>query len=171
MPQLLGRAAADKPACRAALRQPRPQHVWTGWPYSLSDRAARIYAKLQSFCQGLHGVTQFVVLLAAFRHCTLRLTGQDDATIGTVNANRDRWEIKDMIGFFVSMQCLASQLEMTLSSSWSSSKRSSVASHANADVPFESIVSKLKSDRRSVRHPLVQLVFAVHAQRPRTAEA
>ncbi|KAK1916806.1 hypothetical protein P3342_004361 [Pyrenophora teres f. teres] len=41
----------------------------------------------------------------------------------------------------------------------------SVASHANADVPFESIVSKLKSDRDLSRHPLVQLVFAVHAQR------
>ncbi|EFQ87505.1 hypothetical protein PTT_16982, partial [Pyrenophora teres f. teres 0-1] len=39
-----------------------------------------------------------------------------------------------------------------------------VASHANADVPFESIVSKLKKDRDLSRHPLVQLVFAVHAQ-------
>ncbi|KAL7771442.1 hypothetical protein CFE70_001385 [Pyrenophora teres f. teres 0-1] len=105
MPQLLGRAAADKPACRAALRQARPAALSGQAGVQSIEIAGPLYAKLQSFCQ-LHGVTQFVVLLAAFRTAHFRLTGQDDATIGTVNANRDRWEIKDMIGFFVSMQCL-----------------------------------------------------------------
>ncbi|KAK1912719.1 Nonribosomal peptide synthetase dtxS1 [Pyrenophora teres f. teres] len=64
-----------------------------------------VYARLQQFCNA-HGVTLFVALLAVFRATHFRLTGQDDATIGTVNANRDRWELKDMIGFFVNMQCL-----------------------------------------------------------------
>ncbi|EFQ93608.1 hypothetical protein PTT_08956, partial [Pyrenophora teres f. teres 0-1] len=39
-----------------------------------------------------------------------------------------------------------------------------VASLANQDVPFESIVSKLKKDRDMSRHPLVQLAFVVHSQ-------
>ncbi|KAL7780721.1 hypothetical protein CFE70_010747, partial [Pyrenophora teres f. teres 0-1] len=127
--------------------KPDRQHCLDRLASQSIEIAGPLYAKLQSFCQ-LHGVTQFVVLLAAFRTAHFRLTGQDDATIGTVNANRDRWEIKDMIGFF-----LVQQVNVA------------VASHANADVPFESIVSKLKSDRDLSRHPLVQLVFAVHAQR------
>ncbi|KAK1914298.1 hypothetical protein P3342_007544 [Pyrenophora teres f. teres] len=125
--------------------KPRPAALSGQAGVQSIEIAGPLYAKLQSFCQ-LHGVTQFVVLLAAFRTAHFRLTGQDDATIGTVNANRDRWEIKDMIGFFACINAVA------------------VASHANADVPFESIVSKLKSDRDLSRHPLVQLVFAVHAQ-------
>ncbi|KAF2472341.1 amino acid adenylation [Lindgomyces ingoldianus] len=40
-----------------------------------------------------------------------------------------------------------------------------VASLANQDVPFERIVSQLKQDRDLSRHPIVQLVFAVHSQR------
>ncbi|KAK1912718.1 hypothetical protein P3342_004654 [Pyrenophora teres f. teres] len=102
-----------------------------------------VYARLQQFCNA-HGVTLFVALLAVFRATHFRLTGQDDATIGTVNANRDRWELKDMIGFFV--QAVV------------------VASLANQDVPFENIVSKLKKDRDLSRHPLVQLAFVVHSQ-------
>ncbi|KAL7778314.1 hypothetical protein CFE70_004993 [Pyrenophora teres f. teres 0-1] len=145
--------------------KPRPAALSGQAGVQSIEIAGPLYAKLQSFCQ-LHGVTQFVVLLAAFRTAHFRLTGQDDATIGTVNANRDRWEIKDMIGFFVSMQCLRITIgDDSFEQLVQQVNAVAVASHANADVPFESIVSKLKSDRDLSRHPLVQLVFAVHAQR------
>ncbi|CAE7222169.1 Aureobasidin A1 biosynthesis complex, partial [Pyrenophora teres f. teres] len=145
--------------------KPRPAALSGQAGVQSIEIAGPLYAKLQSFCQ-LHGVTQFVVLLAAFRTAHFRLTGQDDATIGTVNANRDRWEIKDMIGFFVSMQCLRITIgDDSFEQLIQQVNAVAVASHANADVPFESIVSKLKSDRDLSRHPLVQLVFAVHAQR------
>ncbi|CAE7221078.1 Destruxin synthetase [Pyrenophora teres f. teres] len=145
--------------------KPRPAALSGQAGARFLDIQGSLYAKLQSFCQ-LHGVTQFVVLLAAFRTAHFRLTGQDDATIGTVNANRDRWEIKDMIGFFVSMQCLRITIgDDSFEQLVQQVNAVAVASHANADVPFESIVSKLKSDRDLSRHPLVQLVFAVHAQR------
>ncbi|KAL7780672.1 hypothetical protein CFE70_010697 [Pyrenophora teres f. teres 0-1] len=144
--------------------KPRPAALSGQAGVQSIEIAGPLYAKLQSFCQ-LHGVTQFVVLLAAFRTAHFRLTGQDDATIGTVNANRDRWEIKDMIGFFVNMQCLRITAgHGSFEELVQQVHEVTIASHANADVPFESIVSKLKSDRDLSRHPLVQLVFAVHAQ-------
>ncbi|KAL7771436.1 hypothetical protein CFE70_001379 [Pyrenophora teres f. teres 0-1] len=144
--------------------KPRPAALSGQAGVQSIEIAGPLYAKLQSFCQ-LHGVTQFVVLLAAFRTAHFRLTGQDDATIGTVNANRDRWEIKDMIGFFVNMQCLRITAgHGSFEELVQQVHEVMIASHANADVPFESIVSKLKSDRDLSRHPLVQLVFAVHAQ-------
>ncbi|KAL7780698.1 hypothetical protein CFE70_010723 [Pyrenophora teres f. teres 0-1] len=144
--------------------KPRPAALSGQAGVQSIEIAGPLYAKLQSFCQ-LHGVTQFVVLLAAFRTTHFRLTGQDDATIGTVNANRDRWEIKDMIGFFVNMQCLRITAgHGSFEELVQQVHEVTIGSHANADVPFESIVSKLKSDRDLSRHPLVQLVFAVHAQ-------
>ncbi|EUC39879.1 hypothetical protein COCMIDRAFT_41693 [Bipolaris oryzae ATCC 44560] len=123
-----------------------------------------LYDNLQRFCK-LHGTTHFVALLAAFRTTHFRLTGQGDATIGTPNANRDRWEVKDMIGFFVNLQCLRISVgEETFKGLVDQVHNIVVASHANADVPFESIVSKLKNDRDLSRHPFFQIVFAVHAQ-------
>ncbi|KAL7773083.1 hypothetical protein CFE70_003047 [Pyrenophora teres f. teres 0-1] len=123
-----------------------------------------VYARLQQFCNA-HGVTLFVALLAVFRATHFRLTGQDDATIGTVNANRDRWELKDMIGFFVNMQCLRiTVVEESFEELVQQVQAVVVASLANQDVPFESIVSKLNKDRDLSRHPIVQLAFVVHSQ-------
>ncbi|KAG9191728.1 ATP-binding cassette, subfamily B (MDR/TAP), member 1 [Alternaria panax] len=124
-----------------------------------------LYAQLQQFCKE-RGVTLFVVLLAVFRATHFRLTGQDDATIGTANASRNRWELKDMIGFFVNMQCLRTTIvDESFEELVQQVQAVAVASFANQDVPFESIVSKLKKDRDLSRHPLVQLVFVVHSQR------
>ncbi|EMD61778.1 hypothetical protein COCSADRAFT_121744 [Bipolaris sorokiniana ND90Pr] len=124
-----------------------------------------LYAKLQQFCK-VHGVTLFVALLAVFRTTHFRLTGQDDATIGTLNANRDHWELKDMIGFFANMQCLRITVENESFEELVQQVRAVVvASLANQDVPFESIVSKLKNDRDLSHYPLVQLAFVVHSQR------
>ncbi|KAL7780540.1 hypothetical protein CFE70_010564 [Pyrenophora teres f. teres 0-1] len=153
---------AGQPSCFAT--SPTGSTVWKAGVQSI-EIAGPLYAKLQSFCQ-LHGVTQFVVLLAAFRATHFRLTGQEDATIGTPNANRDRWEVKDMVGFFVNLQCLRIKIgDESFEELVQQVHEVAVASHANADVPFENIVSKLKNDRDLSRHPLVQLVFAVHAQR------
>ncbi|KAK1911236.1 hypothetical protein P3342_011838 [Pyrenophora teres f. teres] len=113
--------------------KPRPAALSGQAGVQSIEIAGPLYVKLQSFCQ-LHGVTQFVVLLAAFRTAHFRLTGQDDATIGTVNANRDRWEIKDMIGFFVNMQCLRITAgHGSFEELVQQVHEVTIASHANAD--------------------------------------
>ncbi len=140
-------------------------------PATLSGRAnARelridgdLYYALQKFCQEFQ-VTVFVVLLAAFRVTHYRLTGQSDATIGTPNANRDRWDVKDIIGFFVNMQCIRIKIEEDSFIDLVRQVRTTITeSFANQDVPFERIVAKLQRERDLSRHPLVQLVFVVHS--------
>ncbi|CAN9275789.1 unnamed protein product [Alternaria alternata] len=125
-----------------------------------------LYIQLLQFCKA-KGVTKFIVLFAAFRATHFRLTGQNDATIGTVNASRDRWELKDMIGIFVNLQCLRTTIDgdQSFEELVQQVYEATIASLANADVPFENIVSKLKNSRDLSRHPLVQLVFAMHSQR------
>lgn len=125
----------------------------------------QLYSRLQRFCRARE-VTPFVVLLTAFRAAHYRLTNQDDATIGVGNANRDRWGLKDIIGFFVNMQCIRTKIgEDTFEQLVQQVHTAVVASFANQDVPFDSIVSKLQRDRDLSRHPLVQVAFVFHSQK------
>jgi hypothetical protein len=59
-----------------------------------------IYDSLRQFCKDRR-VTIFAVLLATFRATYYRLTGINDAVIGTPIANRSRQELQGLIGFFV----------------------------------------------------------------------
>ncbi|KAI0616591.1 Cyclic peptide synthetase, partial [Pyrenophora tritici-repentis] len=123
-----------------------------------------LYAKLQQFCKE-RAMTPFTVLLAAFRAAHYRLSGQNDATIGAPNAGRSRWETKDLIGFFVNMQCLRIQIQdETFEELVQQVHQTVTTSLAHQDVPFESIVSKLQKSRDLSRNPIVQISFAVHAQ-------
>ncbi|KAL6787540.1 hypothetical protein J3E68DRAFT_445398 [Trichoderma sp. SZMC 28012] len=124
-----------------------------------------LYHDLQAFSK-LHGVTPFAVLLATFRISQYRLTGATDATIGIPNANRNRWEVKDLIGFFVNMQCIRTIINgQSFETLVSQVRDEMLLSFANQDVPFEKVVASLEKDRDLSRHPLVQIVFALHSQR------
>ncbi|KAI0554287.1 hypothetical protein F4679DRAFT_527807 [Xylaria curta] len=123
-----------------------------------------LYDEVMLFCKQ-YEVTPFVVLLAAFRATHYRLTGSKDATIGTANANRDQWQLADMIGFFVNMQCIRIKIEdESFEQLVRQVQATTKASLENQDVPFEKIVSKLKNTRDLSRQPLVQVVFTLHSQ-------
>ncbi|KAL6800822.1 hypothetical protein GGI42DRAFT_361069 [Trichoderma sp. SZMC 28013] len=145
--------------------KPRPQS-----PSGAADvRHIRIdgalYHDLQTFSK-LHGITPSAVLLAAFRISHYRLTGATDATIGIPNANRNRWEVRNLIGFFVNMQCIRTLINGQSFATFVNQVRDEMLlSFANQDVPFEKVVASLEKDRDLSRHPLVQIVFALHSQR------
>ena len=125
-----------------------------------------LYRSLQRFCK-TRQVTPFVVLLAAFRAAHYRLTGADDATIGTPIANRNRPEVEELVGFFVNTQCMRITVEdESFEGLVQQVRATATAAFANQDVPFERVVSALlPGSRDTSRNPLVQLMFAVHSQR------
>lgn len=148
------------------LDKPRPTTLTGKAGVQRLNIDGQLYQNLQQFCQE-YQTTPFIVLLSAFRATHFRLTGQVDATIGSPNANRVRWELKDMIGFFVNMQCLRTTIgeeDETFEQLVKQVQSVTVASFSNQDVPFERLVSKLRTSRDLSRHPLVQIVFAVHSQ-------
>ncbi|KAI0854078.1 acetyl-CoA synthetase-like protein [Daldinia vernicosa] len=123
-----------------------------------------LYSALTRFCSERH-VTPFISLLAAFRATHFRLTDQRDVTIGCPNANRDRWEQRDVLGFFVNMQCFRIKIQdHSFEDLVSQVQQVATASMANQDVPFENVVAKLGKDRELSRNPLVQMIFVVHSQ-------
>ncbi len=143
-------------------------------PATLSGQAGMVqttiegslYENLQTFCRA-HQVTPFAVLLATFRAAHYRLTGVEDATIGTPIANRNRPELENMIGFFVNTQCMRIIIGDgdTFDGLVQQTRSISTTAFANQDVPFEHIVSTLlPGSRDTSRNPLVQLMFALHSQ-------
>ncbi|RSL94849.1 Enniatin synthase [Fusarium ambrosium] len=126
-----------------------------------------LYQKLRNFCNE-NNTTSFAVLLAAFRAAHYRLTGVDDAVIGTPIANRNRWELEGIIGFFVNTQCMRITVddEDTFGSLVHQVRATSTAAFENEDVHFERVVSTMLPGSRDLfRTPLAQLIFAVHSQK------
>ncbi|KAF5252505.1 hypothetical protein FANTH_2399 [Fusarium anthophilum] len=127
----------------------------------------QLYQNLREFCND-NNTTSFAVLLAAFRAAHYRLTGVDDAVIGTPIANRNRWELENIIGFFVNTQCMRITVddEHTFSSLVRQVRATTTAAFENEDVPFERVVSTMLPGSRDLsRTPLAQLIFAVHSQK------
>ena len=57
-----------------------------------------------------HGVTLFMVLLAAFKVLLARYTGQDDIVVGSASASRTRAEFYQVMGFFVNNLVLRTEV-------------------------------------------------------------
>jgi amino acid adenylation domain-containing protein len=158
--QLAGSAAA------LALPTDRPR------PPALSFRGARLRfelpAELNDELKRLsrgEGATLFMVLLAAFQTLLYRYTGQDDITVGTPIANRQRGEIEPLIGFFVNTLALRTDLsgDPTFRQLLARVRETTLGAYAHQDVPFEKLVEELHLDRDLSRNPLFQVMFALQS--------
>ncbi|ODA82518.1 hypothetical protein RJ55_01025 [Drechmeria coniospora] len=112
-------------------------------------------------------VTLFVFLLAAFRATHYLLSDESDATIGTSNANRTRWEVRDLMGPLVNLQGIRIKVEKgdSFEELVRRVEATTIASFSNQDVPFERIASRLQANSDLSRHPLFQIIFAVHTRK------
>ena len=116
----------------------------------------------------------FMVLLAAFKVLLLRYTGQADLVVGAPMANRNRAEIEGLIGFFVNMLVLRTDLSGNPSfrEVLRRVKDVTLGAYDHADMPFERLVEELQPDRSLSRNPIFQVVFALQTASvlpPRTA--
>jgi amino acid adenylation domain-containing protein len=109
------------------------------------------------------GTTLFMTLLAAFQTLLYRYTEQNDIVIGTDIANRNRAEIEALIGFFVNLLVLRTDLSGNPSFRELLGRVREVAlgAYAHQDLPFAKLVEALQPERRAGRTPLVQVLFVL----------
>jgi natural product biosynthesis luciferase-like monooxygenase protein len=109
------------------------------------------------------GATLFMTLLASFKALLYRYSGQDDMIVGTDIANRNRIETEGLIGFFVNLLPLRTNLagDPTFRELLERVRDVTIGAYAHQDVPFEQIVSALRPDRHLSRTPLVQVLFVM----------
>jgi amino acid adenylation domain-containing protein len=109
------------------------------------------------------GVTLFMTLLAAFKLLLSKLSGQTDILVGTDVANRNRAETEQLVGFFVNLLPLRTDLSGNPSfvQLLGRVRETALGAYAHQDVPFEKIVDSLKLTRDLGRNPLVQVLFVL----------
>lgn len=107
------------------------------------------------------GVTLFMTLMAAFQTLLYRYTNQDDITIGTDVASRDRPEIEPLIGFFVNLLVLRTDLSGNPSFRELLERVREVAlgAYAHQDLPFAKLVEVMQPTRTASQTPLFQVLF------------
>jgi amino acid adenylation domain-containing protein/non-ribosomal peptide synthase protein (TIGR01720 family) len=144
---------ADHP--RPAVQSYRGATHYFALPANLSDA-------LQA-CAQSEGVTLFMLLLAAFQTLLHRYTGQDDISVGSPIANRNRAETESLIGFFVNTLVLRTRLsgDPTFSELLGRVREVALAAYTHQDLPFERLVGELQPERRMSHSPLFQVLFVL----------
>ncbi|MFC8723521.1 condensation domain-containing protein, partial [Kitasatospora sp. NPDC057198] len=109
------------------------------------------------------GASAFMVLLAAFQLLLAKYSGQNDITVGTPVANRNRAEIEGLIGFFVNTLVLRGDLtgDPTASEFIKRVREQALDAYAHQDLPFEKLVEELHPERDLSRTPLFQVMFTL----------
>ncbi|MEH2283662.1 MAG: amino acid adenylation domain-containing protein [Nostoc sp.] len=109
------------------------------------------------------GVTLFMTLLTAFKTLLYRYTGQTDILVGSPIANRNRAEVKSLIGFFVNALVLRTDLSGDLSflELLARVKSTALEAYIHQDLPFEKLVEELQPNRDLSYNPLFQVMFVL----------
>src|SRR5262249_17657911 len=109
------------------------------------------------------GVTLFMTLLAAFQVLLSRWTGQSDIVVGTDSANRNQLETEGIIGFFVNLLALRTDLsgKPTFREVLARVRECVLGAFTHQETPFELLVEKLAPDHPLDQTPLVQVLFVL----------
>ena len=127
----------------------------------LLDR--RVTEGVRGLCRR-EGVTEFMVLLSAFKVLLYRYSGQRDISIGTAVADRPHPAVEGLIGFFINTLVLRADLSGNpgFTELLGQVKQRMVEALEHQGVPFELIVDKIVSRRDMSRNPLFDVMFTMH---------
>ncbi|MEW6738092.1 MAG: amino acid adenylation domain-containing protein, partial [Acidobacteriota bacterium] len=141
----------DRP--RPVLRTTRGAHQ----PLRLSWQ---LYNGLKMLGRG-ENTTLYMTILAAFQALLYRYTGQDDISVGTPIANRNRVEIEELIGFFVNTLVMRTRISNgeSFRQLLKQVREVALGAYAHQDIPFERLVEELQPERDLSRSPLFQVML------------
>jgi amino acid adenylation domain-containing protein len=117
---------------------------------------------LRAFSRG-HGATLFMTLLAGFQALLHRHTGQTDISVGTPSANRNHGDVEKLIGFFVNMLVMRTDLsgDPGFGDLVDRVRQTALGTYDHQSVPFAKLVEELRPERDLRHTPLFQVSFQV----------
>jgi acyl carrier protein/SAM-dependent methyltransferase len=107
------------------------------------------------------GVTLFMTMLAAFQTLLRYYTQQSDIVLGTDVANRTSVQTESLIGFFVNLLILRTDLsgDPTFHELLGRVREVALGAYEHQDVPFDKLVEEFQPERSLSHTPLVQVLF------------
>jgi hypothetical protein len=154
--------AGAPPALELPTDRPRPReqrYVGTSYPLEVPPD---LTAALQGLGERAH-VTQFMVLLAAFKVVLHYYTESDDIVVGADVANRNTPETEDLIGLFVNQLVLRTSLagNPSFHTLLDRVREVTLGAFAHQDLPFDVLVKALNPERHLRHNPLFQVMFVL----------
>ncbi|RKH75115.1 amino acid adenylation domain-containing protein, partial [Corallococcus sp. AB032C] len=144
----------DRP--RAPHTSLRAEVLPVEFPLALSEA-------VEALCRR-EGITPFMFLLAAFQLLLARYSGQDDISVGSPVAGRNRAELEGLIGFFLNTLVLRTRLDgdPTVRELLARVRTTALDAFAHQHVPFE----QLQPMRDLHQAPLFQVMFILQNTPP-----
>ncbi|MDZ8090962.1 MAG: amino acid adenylation domain-containing protein [Nostoc sp. DedQUE05] len=152
--------AGELPVLNLPIDRPRPPiQTYNGASYNF-----KIPQKLTEELKGLaqtEGISQYIVLLAAFQVLLYRYTGQEDILVGAPTSGRTQPEFMPLVGYFVDPVVIRASLSGNPSFQEFLIQVGRTVSEAIAhqDFPFALLVERLQPQRDLSRSPIFQAVF------------
>ncbi|AFZ01575.1 non-ribosomal peptide synthetase [Calothrix sp. PCC 6303] len=111
------------------------------------------------------GVTLFMTLLTAFKILLHKYTDQTDILVGSPIAGRNRAEVKALIGLFINILVLRTDLsgDPSFQDLLAQVKSTALEAYVHQDLPLEKLVEDLKPNRDLSYHPLFQVMFVLQS--------
>jgi len=119
-----------------------------------------------------HGVTPYMVLLAAYVTLLHRYTGQDDIIVGSPIAGRGQAETEGLIGYFANTLVLRTHLDgdPSFAELLERVRDTALGAYDHQDVPFEKLVLELQKGQQLTHAPLFQVVLTMEDTVPAALE-
>jgi amino acid adenylation domain-containing protein len=116
--------------------------------------------------------TPFAVLISAFHTLLWSYSGQTQIMVGTDVANRTMPELENIVGFFVNLLPIKSDLSQnpTFRQLLRNQRQTLLGAYAHQQLPFAKIVQELQPQRNNRHNPLIQALFVVQ-NAPRAGRA
>jgi hypothetical protein len=151
--------------------RPRPKLPSYRGAYDSIPLASDFLPELRRFSQQ-EDATLFMTLLAGFQALLSRLSGQDQIVVGTDVANRSTTELERLIGFFINLLPLRTNVsgDPTFRELLSRVREVALGAYAHQEVPFEKLVEELRLERSLSHNPLVQVLFVMQNIPPQRRE-
>ena len=125
------------------------------------DLEPELTAEILALCEA-RGVSLYAALLAAFQVLLARYTGQRDIIVGTPAAGRTRPEVQDLIGYFVNLLPMRSDLSDNppFDEFLNRVRRTVADGLEHQDFPFGVLARRLQKNPDPSRPPIFQVMFA-----------